>query len=308
MIFHVGYRIIPPVYHKRQTKGLTMVAKITMLAAGMAAFSAFAAEPSQSTLICHRGESVDAPENTLPACRMAVERGFGFECDIYLSKDGRCFTFHDRNLTRTTDGANTNRCCDVTWDELSRLDVGRWGKWKGSRFEGTRPALLEEILELARDGRRIYVEIKTGPEIVPHVKRVFDAQKRANPDNTLFICFNSGTCAELDRLMPEYRVYLLSPARKKVGGKRVPVTSGEVVESVKACGADGVDMQFDPTIHTKDFIDEVKAAGLEFHVWTVDDPLKTMLAFCRGVDTVTTNCAKMQLDAIDAACRSGVRR
>lgn len=36
--------------------------------------------------INHRGYSVDAPENTLPAFKMAVDRGFGFECDIYISR------------------------------------------------------------------------------------------------------------------------------------------------------------------------------------------------------------------------------
>ena len=135
-----------------------------------------AALPAYDTLISHRGESVDAPENTLPAYRTAVERGFGFECDIYLSKDGRVFTFHDRNLKRTTGGANTNKCCDVTWDEISKVDVGSWGPWKGSKFAGTRPALLEEVLALARDGRQIYIEVKTGPEIVPAVKKVFEGQ------------------------------------------------------------------------------------------------------------------------------------
>ena len=86
--------------------------------AALAGAALFAAEPAQDTLIAHRGESVDAPENTLPAYKTAVERGFGFECDIYLSKDGRVFTFHDRNLTRTTDGANTNNCTDVTWNHV----------------------------------------------------------------------------------------------------------------------------------------------------------------------------------------------
>ena len=96
-------------------------------AATVFAMSAHCAQIGYDTLIAHRGESIDAPENTLPAYKMAVERGFGFECDVYLSKDGRVFTFHDRNLKRTTDGANTNRCADVTWDEISRLDVGGWG-------------------------------------------------------------------------------------------------------------------------------------------------------------------------------------
>ena len=84
--------------------------------------------PDDATLIAHRGESIDAPENTMPAFRTAVERGFGFECDIYLSKDGKVFTFHDRSLARTTCGANTNRCADVAWTEISGLDVGNWGR------------------------------------------------------------------------------------------------------------------------------------------------------------------------------------
>ena len=45
--------------------------------------------PGFATLIAHRGESVDAPENSLPAYRLACSRGFGFECDVYLSSDKR---------------------------------------------------------------------------------------------------------------------------------------------------------------------------------------------------------------------------
>lgn len=36
-------------------------------------FAVFAAQVGYDTLIAHRGESNDAPENTLPAYRMAVE-------------------------------------------------------------------------------------------------------------------------------------------------------------------------------------------------------------------------------------------
>ena len=122
-----------------------------------AAGTLFSAVPSSETLIAHRGESFDAPENTLPAYRMAVDRGFGFECDIYLSKDKRLFTFHDTDLKRTTAGANTNACTSVDWEgTVSKLNVGGWGKWKGSAFDPTRPALLEEVLALARPGRKIY--------------------------------------------------------------------------------------------------------------------------------------------------------
>ena len=83
----------------------------TKMLLGLAAVAAAgvlgAAQPDYATFICHRGESHDAPENTLPAYKTAVDRGFGFECDIYLSADKRVFTFHDSNLKRTTAGACT---------------------------------------------------------------------------------------------------------------------------------------------------------------------------------------------------------
>ena len=53
---------------------------IAMLSIGVGV--AQAAQIGYDTLIAHRGESNDAPENTLPAYKMAVGRGFGFECDV----------------------------------------------------------------------------------------------------------------------------------------------------------------------------------------------------------------------------------
>lgn len=289
---------------------MKMTKAIAVLCAMFCARASFAAEPAYDTLIAHRGESVDAPENTLPAYKMAVERGFGFECDVYLSKDGRVFTFHDRDLTRTTAGANTNKCCDVSWDEISKLDVGSWGKWKGSEFAGTRPALLEEVLELARDGRWIYVEVKTGPEIVPHIKKVFGAQKTATPKNVLFISFNGGTCKALNAQMPEYKVFLLTHAKHRGGGKK-PFTPAEILKSLRKTGADGVNCHYNPTVVTSDFIKEIRDAGFEFHVWCIDDLPNAQEAFRRGVQTVSTNCAKKLLDGYKATeagnPRGGVR-
>ena len=218
-------------------------------------------KPGYDTLIAHRGESKDAPENTLPAYKLAVERGFGFECDLYLSKDGRVFTFHDSDLKRTTDGANSSKCAEVTWaDTLSKLDVGSWGKWKDSKYAGTPPALLEDVLALAKNGRRIYLEIKAGPEIVPVIKAILSSQNNATPDNVLFICFSKGVC------------------------------------KAREAAADGVDMMFDPDVVDEAFVAAVKKKGLSFHVWTIDDLPHTLRAFAVGADTVTTNCAKELLD------------
>ena len=275
------------------------IASIALAAMAAAALAGCATvkKPAYDTLIAHRGESKDAPENTLPAYKLAVERGFGFECDLYLSKDGRVFTFHDPNLTRTTGGANTSKCSEASWEEtLSKLDVGSWGKWKDSKFAGTPPALLEDVLALAKNGRRIYLEIKAGPEIVPVIKAILSSQNNATPDNVLFICFNKGVCKAVKDILPEYTVYWLVGSHVGSGESRRPITVDEVVAGARAAAADGVDMQFDPDVVDEAFVAAVKKAGLSFHVWTVDDLSHALRAFAVGADTVTTNCAKDLVD------------
>ena len=275
------------------------IASIALAAMAAAALAGCATvkKPAYDTLIAHRGESKDAPENTLPAYKLAVERGFGFECDLYLSKDGRVFTFHDSDLKRTTGGANSSKCSEVTWaDTLSKLDVGSWGKWKDSKFAGTPPALLEDVLALAKNGRRIYLEIKAGPEIVPVIKAILSSQNNATPDNVLFICFNQSVCKAVKDILPEYTVYWLLCAKKDDGGASRPITVDEVVAGARAAAADGVDMQFDPDVVDEAFVAAVKKAGLSFHVWTVDDLSHALRAFAVGADTVTTNCAKDLVD------------
>ena len=256
--------------------------------------------PSAETLISHRGESYDAPENTLPAYRMAVARGFGFECDIYLSEDKRLFTFHDSTLRRTTEGANTSACTAVGWEEtVSKLNVGGWGKWKGSAFDPTRPALFSEVLDLARDGRWIYVEVKgNDPAWVPYVKAELEKSPRANPGNVLFISFGEDVCAELKRQLPAYRVYWLTSCRKKgADGKKVVRTPDEIVAKLRKLGVDGVDINYKPEVIDAAYVKAIRDAGYSFHVWTVDDPDLARKAFAAGAETLTTNRAKFVLEA-----------
>ena len=266
---------------------------LTVGAAAVLAGCAIAKEPAFDTLIAHRGESKDAPENTLPAYKTAVERGFGFECDIYLAKDKKLFTFHDGTLTRTTAGANTNRCTDVDWEgTVSKLNVGGWGKWKGSKFDPTRPALFSEVLTLARDGRYIYVEVKgNNPAWVPYIKAEVEKAKNVNPGNVLFISFGNKVCAALKRAMPDYKVYFLTDARR--------FSAEALVAKLRGMGVDGVDIQFKPEVIDKAYVDTVKAAGFSFHVWTVDNLEKAKKAFAVGADTLTTNCAKKILDGYE---------
>ncbi len=104
----------------------------------------------------HRGASAYAPENTLPAFRLAVEMGAdGIECDIHLTRDGHFVVCHDHTVDRTSDGKG--EISDMTLDEIKALDFG--AKFD-ARFAGTKAPTLEEMLDVVKDMKVINIEIK----------------------------------------------------------------------------------------------------------------------------------------------------
>ncbi len=74
-------------------------------------------------MLGHRGTSVMAPENTVPAFDFALAHGaHALETDVRLSRDGTVVVTHDDTVERTTDGRGAVR--DLVLDELRRLDAG----------------------------------------------------------------------------------------------------------------------------------------------------------------------------------------
>lgn len=70
--------------------------------------------------LSHRGFSPDGCENTLPAFRAAVELGFAYlETDVRTTADGVLMAFHDNTLERVSNG--TGRISDLTYAELERI-------------------------------------------------------------------------------------------------------------------------------------------------------------------------------------------
>ena len=72
----------------------------------------------------HRGlfdNNSQAPENSLPAFKLAVENGYGIELDVQLSKDGIPVVFHDATLNRMcgVDG----KVWDYTLEELQQFKL-----------------------------------------------------------------------------------------------------------------------------------------------------------------------------------------
>lgn len=150
------------------------------------------------TIIAHRGASTDAPENTLASFRLAFEqKADGIEGDFYLTKDQHVIALHDGTTKRTTGGAASLKPSESTLEQLRELEVG---SWKNERFRGEKMPTLDEVLKAIPTGKEFFLEIKSGPEIVPHVLKTI--QNGPVPvEQITVICFQQPVLAALKKLL-----------------------------------------------------------------------------------------------------------
>ncbi|WP_222423358.1 glycerophosphodiester phosphodiesterase [Planctopirus ephydatiae] len=234
-------------------------------------------------IVAHRGASHDAPENTMPAVLLGWEQGADLvEIDVYLSKDQEVVLLHDKTTKRTT-GVD-RPVAEQTWAELSTQDAGAW---KSPSYAGTKIPRLAEALASIPQGKRMLVEVKCGPEIVPYLKQEF-AKSGQPPEAIVVICFQAAVCQAVREQIPEHQVYYLADIKKPKNGDKSPPTAEELVQTARRLGVHGVDLSATTDIDQK-FVETIRQAGLEMHVWTVDDP-ELARAMCEaGVDSITTN-------------------
>ena len=104
----------------------------------------------------HRGASGYAPENTIPAFKLAVEqKADGVELDVHLSSDGKLMVIHDETVDRTSNG--TGRVVDMTCQELKKLDFSNGMPG----YKDVRIPTLKEVYGLLKNTNlTINVEIK----------------------------------------------------------------------------------------------------------------------------------------------------
>src|SRR5690242_1242724 len=107
-------------------------------------------------IICHRGSSEHAHENTLEAFRATFELGGdGNEFDVRRTKDGVLVVFHDDMLDRLLEAYGD--VGDYSWEELQRFrfrNPGRFG-------DQCRIPTLVEVFDLHRRyGGLMHLDIK----------------------------------------------------------------------------------------------------------------------------------------------------
>jgi glycerophosphoryl diester phosphodiesterase len=112
------------------------------------------------TLIAHRGNAAEFPENTLEALQSAVDLGLRHvEIDVQLSADRVPFLLHDADFRRMSGRADS--AFDLGWPEISRLPMNEPGRFGRTHAE-IRPCSLTQLASaLARwPGVTAFVEIK----------------------------------------------------------------------------------------------------------------------------------------------------
>lgn len=234
-------------------------------------------------IIAHRGASHDAPENTLASVHLAWEVGAdAVEIDVMLSRDGHVVVFHDTTTGRIAGDEHAVR--DLSLDELRLLDVGRW---KGDHFAGERIATLAEVLETIPEGKRVFVEIKCGLEIIPSLERTVRESSR-KPEQVVIIAFDRDVAAAAKRVLPGAPSLLIVRLERD---RRTGLWSPEADELVRIARErelDGIDAGQCPGVDAN-FAATIRDAGLGLYAWTVNSIATARRLAAIGVQGIATD-------------------
>jgi glycerophosphoryl diester phosphodiesterase len=232
-------------------------------------------------IVAHRGASHDAPENTLPSFRQAwVQGADAIEGDFHLTRDGRIICIHDYDTLRVSGTKLVVK--DAKLEELRALDAGAWFKpeWKGTRL----PTFME-VAATVPAGKKFYIEVKCGPEIVPTLlSEIREAGLKS--EQVVVISFNAPVIRELKKLSPTLKACWLSGFKK--GGTTLKPDTAEALVTLKDIHADGFSSQADSRIDAA-FIQGIRKEGFEYHCWTIDDPKQAQHFLEIGAQSITTN-------------------
>ncbi|MEV8543191.1 glycerophosphodiester phosphodiesterase [Streptomyces sp. NPDC051572] len=254
-------------------------------------------------VVAHRGASEEAPEHTLAAYKKAIEDGAdALECDVRLTADGHLVCVHDRRVNRTSNGRGAVSALELA--DLAALDFGSW-KGRDSRTtrdeepdwehlpedrEDTSVLTLERLLELVADaGRRVELAIETKhptrwagqveERLLVLLKRFgLDAPASAAESPVRVMSFSARSLHRVRAASPALpTVYLLQFLSPRLRDGRLPA-------GVRIAGPSIRIVRNHPA-----YIERLKNAGHQVHVWTVNEPEDVDLCVDLGIDAIITN-------------------
>jgi len=122
-------------------------------------------------VVAHRGASGIAPENTMSSFAEAIRSGAHLiEMDVQVTADGVPIVFHDKGLSRTTDGIGF--ASKLTYEELQKYDSGYWFS---SDFVGERIPSLAQVFDFIQNKILVNIELKNlGPSPQHHIEKILE--------------------------------------------------------------------------------------------------------------------------------------
>jgi glycerophosphoryl diester phosphodiesterase len=227
-------------------------------------------------VIAHRGNSIRAPENTLPAFRSAIEVGADLvELDYYHSSDGVPIVFHDKELDRTTNarqilGREKTSPASLPLAQLRRLDAG---SWFAPAYRGALIPTLEEALDTIQSGSTTLVERKDGDAATC----VNLLRRKGLLDHVVVQAFDWSFLKDCHRLAPNLVLGALGNEQ---------VTEAKLAE-IAASGARVVGWNAQD-LRAED-VDAIHQRGMKVWVYTVNEPADAKQLVDLGVDGIITD-------------------
>lgn len=236
----------------------------------------------------HRGNTKQAPENSLPAIKRTT--GFaGVEIDIHATSDGRWVVMHDGTVDRMTNG--TGVIASFTFNDLRklRIDVGNefFEHWRDSDLL---IPTLEEALIICKERQLIpIIEIKKDAGEV-YTSDNFDSltniiKQFGVEDEMIFISFDYNSLKEVKKRMPLVEVQYLTS----------DLTSGLISQAQQLGVNSGLDVEYSADNLTNGNVLKAHQAGLKVGVWCPNDDSTRNSLLSKGVDFITTNASSGEL-------------
>ena len=228
----------------------------------------------------HRGDSSNAPENTLAAFERAIGLAVPFiELDVHPARDGTLMVIHDATVDRTTDGSGA--VCSLSVDHLIRLDAGaRFSPaYTGERI----PRLTDVMAMVAPTATRLNSEIKSSPPGTDVPQTVVRLLREFGKEREYIVSsFDLRSLLQVRAIDSEITLAL-------IGNAPDILTHAEQHHLPWIHGS--------YTTVTDETVTRAHAQGININVWTVDDPGTLPYWKAVGVDKVCTNRPALMLAA-----------
>lgn len=212
--------------------------------------------------IAHRGYSDVAPENTIPAFKLAKTNGFFYvETDVQFTSDGVPVLLHDATIDGTSDGTGFIR--DLTFEQVRQYD---FGSWKSAEYAGTKIPSFMEFITLCRDiVLHPYIEIKVAGITEEQARALVDMTEEVGmKDKVTWISFYHAKLAYFVDYDPMARIGVLANALDASTAQNyIPVATGLLTGSNEVF--------IDTSSVTDEAAEICLNAGFPMEVWTVDN-------------------------------------